>query len=140
MIPRRGSVRRQVRVARPADEVWTLVGDPARLAEWFPGVVSSEVKGEHRRVTTAAGITFDEDLVTVDPLARRFQYRVTGGLFREHLGTLDVLDLGDGTSIVVYGTDADPATLALVVAGTAGAGLERLRRMIEGDPLVEKDA
>ncbi len=140
MIPRRGSVRRQVRVALPADEVWAFVGDPARLAEWFPGVVSATVEGDRRRVTTAAGITFDEDLVTVDPLARRFQYRVTGGLFREHLGTLDVLDLGDGTSLVVYGTDAEPATLALVVGGAAGAGLERARRMLEGDPEMEHGA
>ncbi|MGC8463363.1 MAG: SRPBCC family protein [Acidimicrobiales bacterium] len=131
MIPQRGSIRRQVRVTRPAADVWALVGDPARLAEWFPGITSVIVTGDHRQVTTAAGITFDEDLLTVDPLARRFQYRVTGGLFREHLGTLDVVDLGDGTSLVLYATDADPATLALVVGGAAGAGIERARRMLE---------
>jgi hypothetical protein len=140
VIPRRGSVRRQVHVARPAAEVWAFVGDPARLAEWFPGVTSVTVEGDHRRVTTAAGITFDEDLLTVDPLARRFQYRVTGGLFREHLGTLDVLDLGDGTCLLVYATDADPATLALVVGGAAGAGIERARRILEGGRPVEQGA
>lgn len=131
-MPRRGSVRRQVRVACPADDVWAFVGDPARLAEWFPGVVASAVDGRRRRVTTAAGATLDEELVTVDPLARRFQYRATGRLFRHHLGTLDVLDLGDGTSLLVYGTDAEPAVLALVVGGAAGAGLERARQLLEG--------
>ena len=31
------TIRRQVRIARPAAEVWAMVGDPAALAEWFPG-------------------------------------------------------------------------------------------------------
>ena len=34
-----GSIRRQIRIDRPADDVWALVGDPARLHEWFPGIV-----------------------------------------------------------------------------------------------------
>ena len=48
-------------------------------------------------------------------------------MFREHLSTLDVIDLGDGTSLVVYSADADPSTMALVIAGAAGNALEHLR-------------
>ena len=33
-----GTVRREVRIARSADDVWAVVGDPASMAEWFPGV------------------------------------------------------------------------------------------------------
>ena len=40
-------------------------------------------------------------------------------------GTIDVIDLGDGTCLVVYATDADPATMALVIGGAAGSALER---------------
>jgi uncharacterized protein YndB with AHSA1/START domain len=133
MIPSRGSVRRHVHIRRSADEVWAAVGDPARLDEWFPGVDSVTVDGTTRVVTTGAGIPIPEEIVTHDPLQRRFQYRITGPLFREHLSTLDVLDVGDGTSVVVYAADATPATMALVIAGAAGNALEHLRSTMEGD-------
>lgn len=128
----RASVRRQVRIARPADAVWAIVGDPGRIQEWFPGIDASTVDGTIRTVTTGSGIPMPEEIVTHDPLQRRFQYRITAPMFREHLSTLDVLDLGDGTSLVVYGADADPATMALVIAGAAGNALEHLRSMMEG--------
>jgi hypothetical protein len=132
MSARRGSVRRQVRIARPADEVWGLIGDPARIQEWFPGIVSSTVEGNTRVITTGAGIPMPEEIVTRDQLQRRFQYRITAPVVREHLSTLDVLDLGDGTSLVVYAADAIPATMALVIAGAAGNALEHLRDLMEG--------
>lgn len=130
----RGSVRRQVRIARPADEVWALLGDPLRLPEWWPGIVDAQVDGATRVVTTAAGLPMPETILTSDRLQRRFQYRITAPMFREHLSTLDVLDLGDGTSLAVYSADADPATMALVIAGAAGAALERARQILEGGP------
>ena len=132
MTPRRGSVRRQMRIARPADAVWELVGDPARIPEWFPGITAATVEGNHRTIVTGAGLPMPEEIVTHDPLQRRFQYRITAPLFREHLSTLDVLDLDDGTCLVVYAADADPATMALVIAGAAGAALDNLRRIMEG--------
>jgi len=127
----RGSLRRSVRIAVPASEVWALAGDPARLHEWFPGVVSCTVDGTTRQVTTASGISLPEQIVTDDPLQRRFQYRITAPIVREHLSTLDVIDLGDGTSLVVYAVDADPATMALILGGAAGNALEHLRALLE---------
>ena len=131
MTPARGSVRRHVRINCPADAVWALVGDPGRIQEWFPGIVASTVDGNSRVVTTGAGIPMPEEIVTNDPLLRRFQYRLTGPMVREHLSTLDVLDLRDGTSVVVYAADAIPATMALVIAGAAGNALEHLKRLLE---------
>jgi hypothetical protein len=130
--PPRGSVRRQVRIARPAADVWALVGDPARLPEWFPGITDAVVDGTSRVITTGAGLPMPEEIVTLDHLLRRFQYRITAPLFREHLSTLDVLDLDDGTCLVVYGVDAEPSTMALVIGGAAGNALEHLRTLMEG--------
>jgi hypothetical protein len=132
MTPLRGSVRRQVRIARTPEDVWAIVGDPGRIQEWFPGIVASTVDGTTRVITTGAGIPMPEEIVTNDPLQRRFQYRITAPMFREHLSTLDVLDVGDGTSLVVYGADANPSTMALVIAGAAGNALEHLRDLMEG--------
>ncbi|HVF32602.1 MAG TPA: SRPBCC family protein [Acidimicrobiales bacterium] len=130
----RASVRRQVRIARSPADVWAIVGDPSRLAEWFPGIVSSTVSddGTQRTIVTGTGIPMPEQILTNDPLQRRFQYRITTGMFKEHLSTLDVLDPDDGTSLVVYAADADPATMALVLAGAAGNALEHLRTQMEG--------
>lgn len=132
MTGNRGTVRRQVRIARSPDDVWAVVGDAGRIAEWFPGIESATVEGDVRTVHTGSGIPMPEQIVTCDPLQRRFQYRISTGLFKEHLSTLDVLDLEDGTSLVVYAADADPATMALVIAGAAGNALEHLRTMMEG--------
>ena len=133
MTPVRGSVRRHVRIHRTADEVWARIGDPARIAEWFPGITGATVDGDRRTIVTGTGMPMPEQIVTNDPLQRRFQYRITAPMFREHLSTLDVLDLGDGTCVVVYGADASPSTLALVIAGAAGNALEELRRTMEGE-------
>jgi hypothetical protein len=132
MVARRASIRREVRVARPASEVWDLVGDPARIQEWFPGIVASEVDGTSRVITTGSGIPMPEEIVTLDPLQRRFQYRITAPMFREHLSTLDVIDLGDGTSLIVYSVDAEPSTMALVIGGAAGNAIDNVRQILEG--------
>lgn len=129
-----GSVRREVRIARPADEVWAVVGDPARIAEWFPGIVEATVDGTSRVITTASGLPMPEEIITNDPVLRRFQYRLATPLVQHHLGTIDVFDLGDGTSLVAYATDAEPDVLALVIGGAAGAGLRQLRDRLEAAP------
>ena len=128
----RASVRRQVRISRPAAQVWAIVGDPTRIAEWFPGIESATVEGTSRIIVTSAGIPMPEVILTNDPLQRRFQYRLQTPILKEHLSTLDVFDLGDGTSLVSYAADADPATMALVIAGAAGAALQHLRALLEG--------
>ena len=133
MTSTRASVRRHVRINRPADEIWAFIGDPARIPEWFPGIDAATVDGNSRTITTGAGLPMPEEIVTNDRLQRRFQYRIIAPLVKEHLSTLDVIDLGDGTSLVLYAADADPATMALVIAGAAGNALEHLRSMMEGD-------
>lgn len=120
-----------MRIRRSADDVWALIGDPSMLHDWFPGIVSSEVAGERRTITTRTGLSMPEQILTNDPLLRRFQYRITLPTFEEHTSTLDVHDLGDGTSLVVYGVDADPAPMALIIGGAAGNALHALRHRME---------
>jgi uncharacterized protein YndB with AHSA1/START domain len=130
MTATRGSVRHEVHLACPPDHVWALIGDPARVQEWFPGIESSTVDGTRRVVVTRSGLPMPEQLLTVDHTLRRLQYRITAPMFREHLGTIDVHDMGDGTSFVVYSTDAEPAAFALVIGGTARAALAHLADVV----------
>lgn len=125
------TVRRHVFIARSADDVWNLVGDPARLHEWFP-TTATEVEGSKRWVSLASGLRFEEEIVTLDHDLRRFQYRiVNNAIVQSHLGTVDVIPDGPDRCVVVYSTDADPDVMALMIAGAAGDGLERLRTMME---------
>jgi hypothetical protein len=126
-----GSVRHEIRIRRPAADVWHLAGDAARLHEWFPGITTCTVDGSVRVITLGSGLPMPEEILVNDPVQRRFQYRITAPLFTHHRGTIDVIDLGDDTTLAVYSTEADPRTMALIIsAGTAGA-LEELRRQME---------
>jgi uncharacterized protein YndB with AHSA1/START domain len=126
-----GSIRHEVRVRRPADEVWALVGDPTRLPEWFPGIDACTVDGSTRVITLGSGLPMPEEILVVDPVQRRFQYRITAPMFRHHRGTIDVIDLGDDTSLVVYSTEADPRTMALTIGGGTAGALDELHRLLE---------
>ena len=123
-----GTVRRHVFIDSPADEVWALVGDPARLHEWFP-ITSCEVVGNKRWINLASGLRFEEDIITLDHDLRRFQYSIVNNLIvKSHLGTVDVIPDGPNRCMVMYGTDIDPEPMGLII-GAAGAGLEKLKEI-----------
>ena len=111
--------------------MWARIEDPGCIQDWFPGITASTVDGTSRVVTLGSGFAMPEEIVTSDPILRRFQYRIDFPVFRHHLGTIDVIDLGDETSLVTYGTDADPRTLALVIGAATGDALIELRAQME---------
>ncbi len=126
-----GTVRRHIFIDANADTVWSLVGEPGRLHDWFP-TTSTKLEGSKRWITLASGITFEEDIVTLDHDLRRFQYRIVNNpIITQHLGTVDVIPDGDDRCVVIYSTDMEPEVLALPIAGAAGVGLEALKRRFE---------
>ncbi len=123
------TIRYERRIAAPADVVWSIVRRPESIPEWFPGVVSCTVEGTQRTITLASGISMPEEIMTVDDLQRRFQYRVTAPLYRFHLGTIDVIELGENDSLCVYSTTAEPDVMALVIGGGTYGALERIEQL-----------
>ena len=127
-----GTVRRHAFVECNADKVWSFVGAPELLHEWFP-ITECRVEGNKRWITLAAGIIFEEDIITLDHDLRRFQYKiVNNSLIKFHLGTIDVIPDGDKRCLVMYSTDMDPEVLALPIAGAASLGLEKVKKMFDG--------
>lgn len=133
-----GTVRRHTFIDAPARDVWALVGDPARLDEWFPITgcevtrddQNSDLAPTRRWITLASGLRFEERIVTLDHDLRRFQYSIINNpIVKSHLGTVDVIEDGDDRCLVVYSTDLDPEVMALVIAGAAGEGLQTLKDM-----------
>ena len=127
-----GTVRRHAFVECNANKVWSFVGAPERLNEWFP-INECRVEGNKRWITLAAGIVFEEDIITLDHDLRRFQYKIVNNLLiKFHLGTVDVIPDGDNRCLVMYSTDMDPEVLALPIAGAASVGLEKVKQMFDG--------
>jgi len=126
-----GSTRHEVRINRPAADVWALAGDPAKLHHWFPGIVDCTVDGTSRVIVTGSGIPMPEEILLCDSTQRRFQYRLTIPIFKHHRGTIDIIDLGDDTCLAVYSTEADPRAMALVIGGGSLGALKELKRQLE---------
>ncbi len=126
-----GTVRREVIVDRPVEDVWSVLGDPATIAGWFPGMADAQVDGTVRTITTDSGVPLPEEIVTNDAILHRFQYRVTAPFMTHHLGTIDAFDLGDGRTLVAYATDATPDAMALIIGGATGNALHELKRQLE---------
>jgi uncharacterized protein YndB with AHSA1/START domain len=127
------TVRNHVRIAAPADEVWARIGDPERIAEWFPGMGKVVVHDGQRVIANYAGQTVVEKIVTNDPLRRRFQYSLDRALvpITYHLATVDVIDLEDGTCLAMESTEIDPPALAFALHGAIQAAFEELKRQVE---------
>src|SRR6059058_2847744 len=122
------TIRKHVRIDRPADEVWKVVSDAGNM-DWFPGVEACTLTGTTRSVTFTGGVEVQEEIVTNDDDLRRFQYRIVGGALpvEFHLGTVDVLEDGAG-SLVIYGTDVVPDGFAKPMGASVGAAVEGLKK------------
>ena len=130
------SLRYERRISAPADDVWDIIRRPESIPDWFPGIVSCTVEGSIRTIKTASGIEMPEEIMTIDPLLRRFAYRMTAPVYKFHLGVIDVIELAPGDSLCVYSTTAEPDTLALIIAGGTIGALDEIQRQAE---LVRKE-
>ncbi len=129
--PTVANVRRHVVIYRPAKEAWDYIGQPIRLTEWFPGIVSVSVEGNKRQIETAAGMIFPEVIVTNDPTVMRFEYSLIIPLVVDHKSTIDVYDISENSCLVSYQATATPATLALVIAAAGGNAITNLKEILE---------
>ena len=128
----RASARRHVLIDVPAAAACAVVTRADVLATWFPGLREVVMRTPTiRTVTTGVGLALDEEIVTNDPLQRRFQYRIAGGFFKEHLASVDVIELGADRCLVTYASDADPATMAIVLGGVTEGALASLKAQLE---------
>jgi hypothetical protein len=125
------SLRHERRIAAPADVVWNTICRPETIPDWFPGIVLCTVEGNIRTVKTASGIEMPEEILTIDPLIRRFAYRMTAPIYRFHLGVIDVIELGVNDTLCIYSTTAEPDTLALIIAGGTIGALVEIQRLSE---------
>ena len=126
------SVRRHVRIACSADDVWKVIGDGSAIASWSPNIAASPVKGSRRHIDYVAGFSTEEEIVTCDDVLRRFQYRIVEAPAPiDYMGTVDVIEGGEG-ALVIYSAEIRPDDLAEYTDETIGRGLAGLKAYLEG--------
>ncbi len=127
------SIRREIRIAAPPEVVWDAVSDVGavhrRLGRGF--LTDAVLDGDARVVTFANGMVLRELIVDIDPLARRFAYTARGGRTTHHNASMQVLDAGDGTSILVWIADLLPHDAAAAVAALMDQGCAAISRTLE---------
>lgn len=126
------TLRSHVLIDQSPDAVWQLVRDVPGISRWFPAIIASTGDQQRRTVTLQDGSRLEEVVVTLDDQLRRLQYRVVDGdlPITDHLGTVDVLDLGEDRALVVYSTEIEPADLADAFGPACAEGLEGLRNAL----------
>ncbi|HQF95033.1 MAG TPA: SRPBCC family protein [Microthrixaceae bacterium] len=129
------TIRREIRIAASADDIWKVVGRPDLLHHWFPGMSDCTVQTVDgvttRTIVVGAGIPMPEEILINDPIQRRFQYRLTVPAFEFHRGTIDVIELAPDDTLVVYSTDCIPNAMALVIGGATGGALDELKAQFD---------
>jgi carbon monoxide dehydrogenase subunit G len=123
----------RIDIAKPADEVWTLVGEFGGLDTWMAGIDSCTVEGDIRTISTM-GMTLTEQLVGRDADARSITYSIVGegAPVAKHEATITVLDAGDGASEVTWDVSVEPDEAAPMFRDIYQGALTQVKTTLEG--------
>jgi carbon monoxide dehydrogenase subunit G len=104
------SIRRELVVDVPPDEVWTSLRDVGNVAELFPGILTSSVLAaeDERVVTFANGLVVRERIVDVDETSRRIVYSAQGEGFTHHNASMQIIARTAQASRFIWITDFLP--------------------------------
>jgi carbon monoxide dehydrogenase subunit G len=136
------SIRREIVVEAPADEIWAAVRDVGAPHERLvPGFLTdSRMDGDARVVTFANGVVVRELIVDIDDRARRVVWAAVGGKLTHHNASLQVFADGPARSRVVWTADLLPNELAGYVTGLIEQGLGVMKQTLEAQtrPLADQ--
>lgn len=101
------TVSRSTDVAKPADEVWALIGEFGKLDAWHPAVESITLSGDggsglHRLLKLNGGGEIDETLLSYSLPDRSYSYWINASPLpvANYRSTLSVKENGDGATVL----------------------------------------
>jgi len=127
------SIRREIRIDRPAAFVWDRVRDVGNIhRRLVPGFVADcRLEGDSRHLTFGNGATIRELIVDVDDKAFRHAWSARGEPFNHHNASLQVFADGDDACRVVWIADLMPHEIAPTIAGMIEQGLATMKATLE---------
>ena len=131
------SIRKEIFLDTPAEAVRDAVRDVGavhtRVAPGFLTGCRMEEAPLARVVSFANGMEARELIVDVDDAARRLVWSVVGGRLSHHNASMQIVAEGTARTRVVWIADLLPNDAAPHVASMIEAGLEAVRRTLEGE-------
>ncbi|HJT97599.1 MAG TPA: SRPBCC family protein [Rhodanobacteraceae bacterium] len=147
-------VSKSVTVDAPPDKVWMQIRNFDGLNTWHPAVEKDEIVagknnevGAERLLSLKGGGTIHEKLLTWDDAHHTFKYAIVEGVLpvSDYTSIVRVEAAGKDKSTVTWSgefkrkdtsekpaADADDATATKTMAGVYQAGLDNLKKMMDG--------
>jgi Polyketide cyclase / dehydrase and lipid transport len=109
------TVRREIAVDVPIDEVWDAVRDYGALHERVASgyAIATRLEGEDRLVTFVNGAVFRERLISSDDSRRRLAWTIVDGPWTHHNGSVELFVESEGRTRFVWTTDILPHETAV---------------------------
>jgi carbon monoxide dehydrogenase subunit G len=127
------SIRREIVVRKPKDEVWDAIRDVGAIHQRLvPGfVVDCRLEGDSRYLTFGNGMTIRELIVDVDDRAYRHAWSARGGPFTHHNASIQVYEEPNGSCRLVWIADVLPHEVAGPISAMIEQGLETMKATLE---------
>src|ERR1700689_3872442 len=107
------TIRSELKTRAPASEVWSAIRDFGALhTRLVPGFVTdTKLEPGARMVPFVKGWVLREPIVTLDDEARRLVWTHEGGRARHYSGALQVSEVAEGLTSVVWTADFLPTEI-----------------------------
>ena len=127
------TLRAEIKTRARPSEVWSAIRDVGALhTRLVPGFVTdTKLEPVARIVTFANGAVLREPIVTLDDEARRLVWTHEGGRASHYNGALQVSELADGATSVVWTADFLPDDIAGYMAQAIEAGMAAMQRSLD---------
>jgi hypothetical protein len=127
------TIRSELRTRAPASEVWSAIRDIGALhTRLVPGfVVDTKLEPGARVVTFINGTVLREPIVTLDDEARRLVWTSEGGRARHYNAALEVSELADRLTSVVWTADFLPDDISAYLSQAIAAGMAAMQRSLD---------
>jgi uncharacterized membrane protein len=137
-MPRRiavASVRREIVVDVPIEQVWDAVRDYGALHERLAAgfAIATRLEGDDRIVTFANGAVFRERLISSDDEAHRLAWTIVDGPWTHHNGAVELFAEPEARTRLVWTTDMLPDDVAAETEPTIDAAMPLIKATLENN-------
>jgi carbon monoxide dehydrogenase subunit G len=126
-----GKASAEIDIEKPADAVWSVVGDFGGIGGWMPGIESCVVDGDDR-ILKMMGMEITERLISRDDGDRSIVYGIVSGVpVGSHKATITVTAEGE-TSHVTWDVEVEPDDMTEMMQGIYQQSLQALKDHLSG--------
>jgi Polyketide cyclase / dehydrase and lipid transport len=127
------TIRSELKTRASASDVWSAIRDIGALhTRLVPGFVTdTKLEPGARIVTFVNGTVLREPIVTLDDKARRLVWTHEGGRAQHYNGALQVSELPDGLTSVVWTADFLPDEIGAYMSQAIDAGMAAMQRTLD---------